>query len=70
MTYHLEPWIEKIASPILLVFPDKTTKAYMSGREAMTDSFSERFIIDTVHAEGNVIKLTLQKAALPDTTFF
>lgn len=71
MTYHLEPWIKKIVSPIVLIYPDGERQDFHNGAEVAANIFSEPYRITTIHAIKNTIEISLQDASIPDTeTFF
>lgn len=71
MTYHLEPWIEKITSPVILLFPDGTRQKYEHGAAIAVKTFSEFYRITTICAVDNRIEIVLESNPLPDTpTFF
>ncbi len=61
MTYKLNnPALEKINSPIILLFPDGSQKNYDLGTDLVNDSFNSYYIISEIVAKNNVILLRLE----------
>ena len=70
MTYYLEPWIERISSPIVLIYPAGEKQEFQDGKETAGAIFSEPYVIASVHAVDGMVEIALHKAESPDTTFF
>lgn len=62
MTYRLEPIIEKIVSPVVLIFPDGNKKEYKSGAKACEDTFNHKYVAESIRATDNKIDITLSEA--------
>ena len=65
MTYKLNPVIRKIASPIMLVFPDGTKQQCESGKAAADAVFDHKYVISTMHAVNDAIELKLVEQEAP-----
>lgn len=62
MTYRLEPVIEKIVSPVVLIFPDGCRKEYGPSSEASEASFDHKYVVERIKATDNKIEFTLSEA--------
>ena len=72
MTYKLEPSLEKIVSPVILVFPDGSRKEYPDGVSVRNQIFGVKYLIDSVRAAGNAVEVVLKEAPPldGDSSFF
>lgn len=68
MTYKLEPMLEKITSPTILVFPDGTTSDYLNGKSIVNQTFSEKYFVTSIQAADHTIRINLKLAEPPDNT--
>ena len=72
MTYKLEPWLDRITSPVLLIFPDHTFRYFSSGKELCSTVFDKKWRVVEMKAAGDTIEIRL--APIPDfdgdETFF
>ena len=59
MTYHLEPWIEKIVSPVVLTFPDGKKQEYLNGKTIANTSFCQKYNLRLVRAVDNKMEIEL-----------
>ena len=59
MTYHLEPWIEKITSPVTLIYPDGERQEYRDGKEITNHAFAGKHKIGMVCAVDGKIEIEL-----------
>lgn len=50
--------IEKVVSPVVLVFPDGEKKEFKNGKEAVLDS---GFAVESICADGGTVVIKLQK---------
>ena len=66
MTYKLSPAIEKILSPVILVFPDGTRREYQNGKAAAEAIFDQKYSIDSLKAFDNIILIQLKKQVSPN----
>lgn len=46
MTYHIEPWVEKIESPVVLAFTDGRRWEYADGISIKEQVFYEKYVIE------------------------
>ncbi len=72
MTYKLEPSLEKIISPVILLFPDGIRKEYPDGESVRKQVFNVKYLVDSIRATGNAAEVIL-KIAPPldgDSSFF
>lgn len=76
MTYHLNPELEKIVSPITLILPDGEHLHFTCGIEATKDTFDKNYGIVEIRAVENTVEVTLFERTVPnvscvgDETFF
>ena len=70
MTYHIEPWVGKILSPVILLYPDGKRQEFRDGKELMQTIFPEPYTIEEIRVVKNMIELILKQPPPPDTTFF
>ena len=70
MTYHLEPWVRKIVSPVILIFPDGGRGEYGNGEMVVEEVFPQKYRIKEIRAAKDNTELVLESPPLPDTTFF
>lgn len=66
MTYTLPSGIEKIVSPVVLVFSDGTRREYEDGKTAVADVFDKAYQVKRIQAiEGNV-EIVLKERQSPE----
>ena len=70
MTFHIEPWVGKILSPVVLLYPDGKRQEFRDGKELMQTIFPEPYTIEEIRVVKNMIELALKQPPPPDTTFF
>lgn len=61
MTYRLNPAIEKIASPVIIVFPNGVEREYECGKSAAESSFDCRYCVSEVKARDSKIAIYLEE---------
>lgn len=61
MTYKLNPIIERIQSPVLIITPDGEKRSYISGTEAAADVFDRNYQIASIKAENGTVVITLSE---------
>ena len=61
MTYKLDPVVEKIKSPVVLIIGDKK-KSYESGKNAAEDVFDKRYVVESLRSAGEAIEVELKIA--------
>ena len=69
MTYKLNPSLEKIQSPILLIFPDGERREYKDGAAVVEDVFDKMLLIETVRAVGNTVEIKLTEPQIKASTW-
>lgn len=65
MTYKLNPEIRKILSPVVLIFPDGMKQQYLDGNAATEAVFDRKYVVSTIRAEDDIIKLMLVEQETP-----
>ena len=70
MTYHLEPWVGKILSPVVLIYPDGERRGYDSGKAVAEEIFQRPYIIMNISTAKDTIELSLIHPPHPDISFF
>ena len=68
MTYKLEPGLNRIISPVVIILPDGEKREYGSGVEACEDSFDHSYRVEEIRAVDGVIEIKLKLATTPDAT--
>ena len=66
MTYILNPEIQKILSPVVLVFPDGMKLQYESGKAAVDAVFDRKYVISTMRAVNDIFELMLVEQETPN----
>ena len=71
MTYKLEPGLERITSPIVLIFPDHT-ESFSSGEEACKAAFDKRWRVVEIRAVESTVEIKLEEMDTPigEESFF
>lgn len=69
MTYYLNPDVEKIKSPILLVFPDGEIKSFNDGEELRKEIFDVKYNITSVEAVNSQVILSVKEQEPPDVNW-
>lgn len=69
MTYKLNPIIEKVCSPVVLMLPGNETREYRDGKSACADTFNRNYQIKSISAEGSTVIIRLAEAVTPETTW-
>ena len=62
MTFRLEPWIEKIKSPVVICFPSGKSERYISGDSAVNKVFDKHYIVDKLTSVDGEVMLKLREA--------
>ena len=65
MTYKLNPAIEKIISPVVLLLPDGTRHTYENGKSVCEAVFEQRYTVKEIRAAENTVELTLEEMTVP-----
>lgn len=60
MTYRLELFIEKIASPVICVFDDKEVE-YIDGAALARETFDKYWLVDSISVRGDKIVLVMRE---------
>lgn len=66
MTYRLEPGLARITSPIILLFPDHTTRRFSSGEDIVRETFDKRWKVTEMRAAEDVIEIKVEEAVVPE----
>ena len=67
MTYKLNPAPMKFKSPVVLFFPDGSTKSFQLGTEATEESFEKAYQVDSLRGVGDTIQILLKERHILDT---
>lgn len=67
-TYQLEKGLERMLSPVTLIFPDRSRKEYKNGTEAAAAVFDRPYEIRSISAVDDTIGIILVDPAAPDVT--
>ena len=59
-SYRIEEGLERIVSPVNLIFPDRTIKSYRNGTELTADSFDRPYLIKSIAAVDNEVGIILE----------
>lgn len=76
MTYRMEPGLTRITSPIILHFPDNTTRRFSSGEDVVRETFDKRWKVTEIRAGDGEIELMVEEMTTPiinpigEETFF
>ena len=66
MTFKLEPGLARITSPIILLFPDHTTRRFSSGEDAVRETFDKRWKVTEMRARDGEIEIIVEEAVVPE----
>ena len=66
MTYKLEPGLNRLTSPVVLIFPDQTSQRYENGEEVCMDAFDRKYYAAEISARDSSIVIRLQEADTPE----
>jgi len=66
MTFKLEPGLARITSPIILLFPDHTTRRFSSGEDAVRETFDKRWKVVETRAKGDVVEIRVEPMTVPE----
>ena len=66
MTYKVDPYIGKINSSLVLIFPNGERKEFKNGAEACSVVYDSRYGIKSVCAVENVIEVSLEELKGPE----
>ena len=69
MTYKLNPSLEKIQSPVVLIFPDGERREYINGVAVVEDVFDQMLLIDTIRAVGDTVEIKLTEQQMTASTW-
>lgn len=69
MTYKLNPSLEKIQSPVILILPDGERREYIDGAAVVEDVFDKMLLINTVRAVGNTVEIKLAEPQMAASTW-
>ena len=69
MTYKLNPRLEKIISPIVLIFPDGSKREYASGSAVAEAVFDRKYNIFSLCARESKVEITLEEVTAVDSTW-
>ena len=65
-TYHLEAGLERMVSPVTLIFPDRKRLDYKNGTEAAAAAFDRPYEIHSIAAVDDTIGIMLVDPSAPD----
>ena len=68
MTYKLNPIIEKVRSPVVLMLPSEQ-REYRSGTEAAADTFASNYQIKSISAEESAVVIVMVEAEVLSSTW-
>ena len=66
MTFKLEPGLARITSPIILLFPDHTTRRFSSGEDVCKAVFDKRWKVTEIRATGDVVEIRVEPMKVPE----
>ena len=66
MTFKLEPGLARITSPIILLFPDHTTRRFSSGEDACKVVFDRKWRVMEIRAKDDEIELLVEEMTVPE----
>lgn len=66
MTFKLEPGFARITSPIILLFPDHTTRRFSSGEDAARETFDRRWKVTEIRAVENTVEIRVEPVMVPE----
>lgn len=66
MTYRLEPFIEKIASPVICVFGSEEVE-YADGATLARETFDMYWLVDSIYVRGDKIVLVMRENDLANS---
>ena len=69
MTYKLNPSLEKIQSPVILILPDGERREYINGVTVVEDVFDHKYLIEAVRAVGNTVEIKLTEPQIKASTW-
>ena len=61
MGYKLNYMIRLIDSPVMLIFPDGSSREFADGEEAIVKSFDKRYDVRTIKANADKIEVVLKE---------
>ena len=61
MGYKLNYMIRLIDSPVMLIFPDGSSREFADGEEAIVKSFDKRYDVRTLKANADKIEVVLKE---------
>lgn len=67
--YKLNPVIELINSPVVLILPDGEKKRYDSGAIAVEATYEKFYRISSIRAVGDEVEITLTETVAPTTNW-
>ena len=71
MTYKLDPVIEKIEAPVVLIMPDSKKLQFDSGKIAANETFDRSIVIKRITTDGNRIVIEVEeKYSSADSSLF
>lgn len=60
MTYKLNPELEKIQSPIVLVLPDGEETEYINGTDLIKQTFESRYAVESIWTYALKVKSVIR----------
>ena len=66
MTYRLEPGLARITSPIILLFPDHTTRRFSSGDDVCKAVFDRKWRVVEITTGDGEIELLVEEMTVPE----
>lgn len=65
MTYTLDPMLERVSSPVVLLLPDGGTRRFEDGPAAAGATFERRYVVRELRAAGGELEVLLDEQAAP-----
>ena len=69
MTYKLNPSMEKIQSPVVLILTDRERREYINGVAVCEAVFDQRLLIDSLRAVENTVEIKLVESQMKASTW-
>ena len=67
LTYKLNPNLEKILSPVIVLFPDGSRQDYKDGSDLVSAVFENKYIISTIQAVKDAVQIELDESSTSST---
>lgn len=64
MTYKLNPALNKIQSPVVLIFPEGNRQKYSNGAAVTDMAFDKKYLVASMIAINSSIEITLEEPSI------